>query len=372
MKKFVITFIGMFLCALSYAQERKVMYVSVIGEDIAVQNKHIIEDHFHDLLKNHYEIRLDQGNGLFSQELYNELHYQELGSVSEDEIKQFGLQKGADLLCVVIVESARYNGQRQYYFRAKIYDVETATLRRTAVYPNSSYNDHITKITDIDELQYISSVLLQELGYDIKVSKIQKYKGLLEPSSTGGNLRFITSFSRLGVFGLGFYFNKSYFQLGFDLLLSNGLGSPSELDDRDMDFIDTEYNQDILKNDFILLEETETSLASGAIAINSEYIYPRAQFSVSPGVNLKYLSVECGLGAFLCENVNVTYNKYNSSYSDPQGTKTTKAYFLIRPTVVGIIPFSKGRGGLSVSLGYNIVPNAAPLNGIVMGLGFTW
>ena len=118
------------------------------------------------------------------------------------------------------------------------------------------------------------------------------------------------------------------------------------------------------------LEKYGVKIETGIMQKESEYIYPRASVGISPGINLKYFSVECGLGIYFCENLNMTqYLLKTEGHDDIEGTNKVKSYFYIRPTIVGYIPLWDGYNGISVTMGYNFVPQAKVLNGFVFALG---
>lgn len=376
MKKTIFTIICLISFMYSFAIEKEVIYVVARGEQIDAVKLHTIEDIFHEQLQDTFDVRLDQGYGIFSDELNKEIGYQEQGAVPIDEVKQLGLQKGADYLCVISVESSlNSENKTNYYFRAKIYDVETTNIEGSASYPN--YKDKISVDNlNINTLQMVASMLLDRLGYknnlnnnlqdDLKEAiekdraKKKPKKNTFKPSDKGGNMRFLSTFDSKGPIGLGFYFHKSYFQIGIDVLFNFG----SEL--KDSDYL-LDSSLDILKNDFILLN-TEIK---GVGTIHDEYIYPNAQLSISPGINLKYISLECGLGLFLCENVIVEYHPTQYSYNLIESTKKTKSYFMVSPSVSGYVPLGN-QFDLSLSIRYNIIPNVQPLNGFVFSVGFAW
>ena len=127
---------------------------------------HTIEDVFHDQLQDYYDIRLVRDAGIFSEEKRKELAYQESGAVIMNEIKEFGNERGVGLLCVISVETQQYNNQTEYYFRAKIFDVESGILKKTAIYPIISDNP-VYAIHNTRTLQMVSSLLIARLGINI-------------------------------------------------------------------------------------------------------------------------------------------------------------------------------------------------------------
>ena len=368
MKRLLLTIICALSCTLSYAQSGGVMYVSVIGEQLTQQEKCAIEDSFHEFLGAKYEIRLDQGRGIFSEEIYRELNYQEMSGAAVDEMKQFAQQKGADKLCVVIVEK----GSNTLYYRAKVYSTWTATLECTARYP--VYGDKtISDKPSVEDLQYVSSKLVERLGYTLPpdVEKANRsYELGLQPDEGGGDIRVLSTFSQNGIVGLGLSFHKSYFQLGFDLMLAG-------FSEFDPSYIDYSDDQERLRNDFTLLGVSQNVQGCDV----GEYICPKfLQFSINPGLNFKYFAIECGLGVYSCHNVKVTgsYDSadgtwddyWRNSYfvSELKAIKTSESYFMFRPTFVGYLP----KSSVTISIGYQIVPKVKELNTLVFGIGTYW
>lgn len=240
--------------------------------------------------------------------------------------------------------------------------------------------DYYRGVLSINPNDPIAKKKIADLGMTVKndkpqVSSPKRVKtNPIKPISSGFEMRISSSFDSKGPFGLGFHFNRSYVKLGFDVLFS---GFKSDLE---QDYLDKEYmwddNIDVLNNQFILLNQKNNYLpneSSRLWYVQSEYINPITQLTLSPGINLKYFSIECGLGVFICENIAVTEYKIATTGKERfEGTRSIKPYFTARPTIVGYIPLSKNHDCLSVSLGYNFVSGATPLNGFVVGLGFSW
>lgn len=143
MKKIFLMTISLLLCLSAIAQNnnKKVMAVSVIDETDSKLNRFIVEDIFHEVLKSEYNVRIDQGEGVFSEALFKELSFQEQGGVISESITRFA-QKGAELLCVIVVNKVG----EYYYLRARIYDTSTATIIESASYPNLSKEQPIKDI----------------------------------------------------------------------------------------------------------------------------------------------------------------------------------------------------------------------------------
>lgn len=176
MRNLFLTITCILVCASTFAQKREAIYVSVVSKQIDESLCHTIEDIFHDQLQDYYDIRLVRDSGIFSEEKRRELAYQESGAVIMNEIKEFGNERGVGLLCVISVETQPYNDQTEYYFRAKIFDVESGILKRTAMHPN--IDD--TPICEINtrSLQMVSSRLIAGLG--INIDEMQEQAKMIE------------------------------------------------------------------------------------------------------------------------------------------------------------------------------------------------
>ena len=135
MKKIFLMTISLLLCLSVIAQNnnKKVMAVYVVNETNSKLDRFIVEDIFHEVLKSEYNVRIDQGEGVWSEALHKEQSFQEHGGVISEYITKFA-QKGAEILCVVVV----HKEQDKYYLRARIYDTSTATIKDSARYPNGS------------------------------------------------------------------------------------------------------------------------------------------------------------------------------------------------------------------------------------------
>lgn len=239
--------------------------------------------------------------------------------------------------------------------------------------------DYYRGVLSINPNDPIAKKKIADLGMTVKndkpqVSSPKRMKtNPIKPISSGFEMRISSSFDSKGPFGFGAHFNRSYFKLGFDVLFS---GEASDLKQYYLDIYMCDDDIDVLNNQFILLTQKNNYLPDNSSRlwyVQSEYINPITQLTLSPGINLKYFSIECGLGVYICENIAVTEYKIATTGKEQyQGFKKSKSYFTARPTVSGYIPVSKNHDCLSVSLGYNFVSGAEPLNGFVVGLGFSW
>lgn len=171
----------------------------------------------------------------------------------------------------------------------------------------------------------------------------------LKPKKNRVGLTILSSFDKRGSLGFGLYGNISYFHYGIDAVFANTES------DRDL-YIDSDKFQ---KNFYEL-----SSSVTGETIVETVYVRPKAQLTITPGISLKYVSVGCGIGIFMNQKVVNKYVKgyYNYGEAKDQGNSN---YFLMRPTITGHIS-----NWLSMSLGYNICPKAKPLNSFIFSIGF--
>ena len=105
---------------------------------------------------------------------------------------------------------------------------------------------------------------------------------------------------------------------------------------------------------------------------------PRYYFLVSPGVYLKYLSLDLGLGSVGCDSkvTNVAYSSSSSITPDsfegkPLGEKLSdkNTCFVVQPRLSLYYPFEDFPLRVGVHVGYNYIPRLPELSGIVAGAG---
>ncbi len=180
MKK-ICTFLCVGLISLvTYGQNAKSIAVVATSSDIDKTELHLIEDDFQrELLNasnNLYDIRIGKSDEFFA-ERNAEMNFQHSGAVDEEQVKEYGKLMGVEQLCVIVVEKRKAN---DYYLRAKIYDVETGRLRKTASYPDSFEQDlPVTNITDYYSLQRANRYLISRIGI-LDSSRQQKWDNKLK------------------------------------------------------------------------------------------------------------------------------------------------------------------------------------------------
>lgn len=226
MRKLFLTITCILVCASAFAQKREAVYVSVVSKQIDEKLCHTIEDVFHDQLQDYYDIRLVRDAGIFSEEKRKELAYQESGAVIMNEIKEFGNERGVGLLCVISVETQQYNNQTEYYFRAKIFDVESGILKKTAIYPNIDDNP-VYEIHNTRTLQRVSSLLIARLGINIddmqEQAKMAEKRQNKEINITNGKALAYSLIPGVGLMMKGHKVEGTVYMVGDIALLGGGL-----------------------------------------------------------------------------------------------------------------------------------------------------
>lgn len=101
------------------------------------------------------------------------------------------------------------------------------------------------------------------------------------------------------------------------------------------------------------------------------------QATLSPGVFLKYVSINFGVGcAFATTKTNVititdvSSENISTSASVSYSTTTVTGRLLLKPSITGYIPVDDDEHYITISAGYNFAPNYKAINGFVFGLGF--
>lgn len=426
MKKVFILLSLLLGCVSISAQNNKAIYVVVVDEsnkEVDTSTHTIIVDLFQEaLIADGYDVRLTRNKNVYSMQKDIELEYQERGAVSIDEAIEDGAEMVVGTYCMIQMrESSRYDGSKEYYFNAKIYDLRTGKLEKHASYPDVDLDEDkmINEIRSRSALQIVSLHLLKGLGFNIKEDKLTNaeanyfktktevdkntkkeekkeerkerfssfardikhgaedlmesasdiYDKIFRPERNTFEMRILSGFDKRGAAGLGFFYSRSYLKIGFDAIMGKG----SRLDQNDVDTSSDEYIQDEISADFTHINTVETVLDNGAVKTRDEYAASKLQFFVSPGIAFKYFSIECGLGLFLCKGLDIEYASYNYSQSSNTVTITpSKTYFALRPTVAGYIPTGEDGPRISISAGYNYVSAAPGLNGFILGIGLGW
>ena len=172
MRNLFVIFCIMF-CASSFAQENKVIVVSVNSgsKKIGDGTRLAIESAFQKKLVGNYDVRVTTGDDIYSEEKAGELGHGEKGAVPSDERLKDGEGVPADYYCsIIITEFSGYRNKHECLFSAKIWDLKTGLLIKTATYPSvdTPEEDFIEDTMSIRSLQRISSKLLIGLGFEVK------------------------------------------------------------------------------------------------------------------------------------------------------------------------------------------------------------
>lgn len=96
---------------------------------------------------------------------------------------------------------------------------------------------------------------------------------------------------------------------------------------------------------------------------------PDLYMMLSPGLYLRFLSINCGIG-YLPGDCVVNLDIENGNVVNTEMTKTN--YYMLKPSITGYIPISDEDFYITVDVGYNYSPNIKDLNGLSLGLGFQW
>lgn len=167
MKKLFFTLVCSLIYATLLAQGN--IYISVkINDDSVDKNMHqVIEDVFQEQLSSiNYQVRVSRDFGDFEEERDRELRFQNSGTVSINDAIVDGNVMPVEQLCVISVEKIG----AVYYFRAKVFDLESKKLYKTAYYPGST-DEHIENISNIRTLQTVAAKLVAKLGYNEENAK---------------------------------------------------------------------------------------------------------------------------------------------------------------------------------------------------------
>lgn len=124
----------------------------------------------------------------------------------------------------------------------------------------------------------------------------------------------------------------------------------------------------------------------GELGVNwdkQEYasLNPHFYVAASPGIYLRFISIDLGIGALYSDSWEKTYNEstviingkeYNAGYSYELDYKC-RVNFLLKPSASIHIPLSSWEEYfITLSVGYNYFFNFEELNGWSFGLGFHW
>lgn len=106
---------------------------------------------------------------------------------------------------------------------------------------------------------------------------------------------------------------------------------------------------------------------------------PSAYFVVSPGLYLRFLSINCGAGVMASDYTKTTYEEHTENFGGITQTTTTstsisqtKYHFMLKPSITGYIPISDEDYYITINAGYNYIPKFKELNGWSFGIGFQW
>ena len=111
---------------------------------------------------------------------------------------------------------------------------------------------------------------------------------------------------------------------------------------------------------------------------------PIGYLAVSPGLYLRFLSINCGAGVMASHYIKTTYEHYTDNFGGEQkggagnnGSIGISKYkyrfmFMLKPSITGYIPISDEDYYITINAGYNYIPKFKELNGWSFGIGFQW
>lgn len=240
-------------------------------------------------------------------------------------------------LLTAITEGITWSNEAKTAYYRKEYEAAKSYYEKIlAVNPTDAVS--LKAMSEINQLIHDKNIVAQEKRQSAKVS--------LKPIKNRFNFFIYSGFASPVAIGGGIGFNLSYFQLSID---GGGSGYRNSIKDGKI------YAKDI--NSFKKLK-------------NGNYAQGKFQLAVSPGVNLKYLGINVGLGSLMTKEL-TNLKTFNPTYDNYYyGEEVSKSYFLIRPTIEGFIPFDKDfSAGLKAMFGYNIISGASEFNQIIIGIG---
>ena len=169
MKRFLFLLVAIQIALVSFGQ-KPVIVMKVISTDEAVMEEleragaiPQIEFLFQKKLFNTYNIRLVDADSEHAFALLRNTEFVQQESKDFDsDTKKSSHLKGASYLC--LVEISKINNGKEYHWRVKLGDTETASLLNLAEYPG--INDRPTESLDRESLQRACLKLIKELGLD--------------------------------------------------------------------------------------------------------------------------------------------------------------------------------------------------------------
>lgn len=110
---------------------------------------------------------------------------------------------------------------------------------------------------------------------------------------------------------------------------------------------------------------------------------PRYYMMISPGVYLRFISINCGIGILssdykmtISDTINWGENNGNSSIDgtihNEISITTSDCHFIVKPSITGYIPICDEEYYITINAGYNYMPKFKELNGWSFGVGFQW
>ncbi len=278
------------------------------------------------------------------------------------------------------------SGQTDEELLSSITECITWTNEAKLAFDNQNYNrasEYYNRILQLNPTDVVSARALAEINRLSQTTKIlyvekTKTRKSIIPEKNCFNFRLLSGFDKPTVFGAYIGYNYKIFQIGVDFAIGKSCNIADGLIEHD-DFTKLEGNAIMISEDRQYCGSPFPTSDNVFYGFEYKFFSPKFQFTISPGLNFKYFSIECGLGTMLgTEYTSYVLDAYlkddgaiqSLAYKHYLNNKRDSSYFLIRPMVTGFIPVSKRHKGFSVSFGYSFVSGASSVNNVVFGIGF--
>ncbi|MBQ7280546.1 MAG: hypothetical protein IJR13_07495 [Bacteroidales bacterium] len=366
MKRIAFLLLLTLSCTVLCAQEKIVVFVysnaNINNETLNMLGSMIEEEIINSTEKNYIVLERSKN---FHNIVTNEIRYQADGHVSDDQVLSDGSGLGANKVCGVVVSKF----SSDYFIECKILDVESRKVERKASYPVSE-DERIDRLDPLSSKKAAQSIASQlGLRAHAKPNIIKNVITWTKPEKSL-NFRFISCANSRGWFGLGFYGCTGYFVIGGDFTFARMVAPFSRLKNSygsQHDF-ESSYAYSPAKEFLETMFLTSTEV-NGNENI-SEYLCPRFQIAIQPGLRIRNVSFECGIGIYGTQQINVTINPAGEEYSNDE------LYYATIKQSMKMVPFYRPTitfwlfNGLSLTAGYNICPEVKQLNSPIFAIGF--
>ena len=128
MKRFILVASILLIASAVFSQTQKIAVYVTGGENVSMETKKIIGSELVSAIAANEKYNAVERTAEFLSQINKEQNYQRSGNVDDSQISELGKQYGVDLVCVT--ELIPY--ESSYYIQARLIDVETATIKKTA------------------------------------------------------------------------------------------------------------------------------------------------------------------------------------------------------------------------------------------------